>query len=64
MGNYVLVPALKQGGREGYPVLGVTPLELQMAATNWSDPPLAHLDGQWFSGAGRQPIDSKVNAWV
>ncbi len=64
VGNYVLVPALKQVGREGYPVLGMTPLELHMAATNWSDPPLVHLDGQWLSGSGRQPINSKVNAWV
>lgn len=64
VGNYVLVPALAQSGRDGYPVLGAMQLELQMAATNWSDPPLVHLDGQWFSGVGRQPIHSKVNAWV
>lgn len=64
VGNYVLLPALSQCGREGYPLIGSTQLELMVAATNWSDPPLVHLDGQWFSGAQRQPIDSKVNAWV
>ena len=64
VGNYILVPALSQSGRDGYPVLGMTLLELQMAATNWSDPPLVHLDGQWLSGAGRKPINGKVNAWV
>jgi ABC-type polysaccharide/polyol phosphate transport system ATPase subunit len=64
VGNYILVPALSQSGREAYPVIGTIQLELQMAATNWSDPPLVHLDGQWFSGAERKPINSKVNAWV
>lgn len=64
VGSYVLVPTLAQSGRAGYQLIGTMQLELRMAATNWSDPPLVHLDGQWFSGAGRQPIDSKVNAWV
>ena len=64
IGNYALVPALVQDGQAGYAVIGAMQLGLQMAATNWSDPPLVHLDGQWLSGAARKPIDSKVNAWV
>lgn len=64
VGNYILVPALTVEGQEGYPVVGAVQLDLQMAATNWSDPPLVHLDGQWLSGAGRKPINSKVSAWV
>lgn len=64
VGNYVLIPALRDSeGRHEF-VLGRQHLELQMAVTNWSDPPLVHLDGQWSSGASRQPIASKVNAWV
>lgn len=64
VGNYILVPALVQSGGSGYSVTRAMQLELQMSATNWSDPPLVHLDGQWFSGTDRQPINSKVNAWV
>lgn len=64
VGNYILVPALLQSGRYGYSVNCAMQLELQMAATNWSDPPLVHLEGEWFSGDGRTPIESKVNAWV
>lgn len=64
VGNYVLVPALVESGCEGYPVIGSIQLELQMATTNWSDPPLVHLGGQWHAGADHQPIDSKINAWV
>lgn len=64
VGSYILVPALSQDGQNGYPVIGAMLLELQMAATNWNDPPLVHLDGQWLSGAARMPINSKVNAWV
>jgi ABC-type polysaccharide/polyol phosphate transport system ATPase subunit len=64
VGDYVLVPILREDGRADSPVIGLTHLELRLAATNWSDPPLVHLDGQWFSGAERKPINSKVNAWV
>lgn len=63
VGNYLLVAALREPGG---PVLalGRNPLELQMAPTNWSDPPLVHLDGQWVSGEAHKPINSKVSAWV
>lgn len=64
VGNYVLVPACAQDGVPAYPLIGSTALELHVAATNWSDPPLVHLDGQWFSGSARTPIPGKVNAWV
>jgi ABC-type polysaccharide/polyol phosphate transport system ATPase subunit len=64
VGNYVLVPALSRGITSSERVLGQQMLELQMAVTNWSDPPLVHLDGEWFSGPDRTPIASKVNAWV
>lgn len=64
VGNYILVLALSTEGKEGYQVFDERQLGLQISATNWSDPPLVHLNGQWFSGDGRKPIDSKVNAWV
>ncbi len=64
VGTYILVPALLQPGLEGYSVNSTFQLELQMAVTNWSDPPLVHLNAEWYSGANRQSIQSKVNAWV
>jgi ABC-type polysaccharide/polyol phosphate transport system ATPase subunit len=64
VGSYILVPALAVEGHEGYAVLGEMQIDLQMAGTNWSDPPLVHFDGQWFSGPGHKLISSKVSAWV
>lgn len=64
VGNYVLIPALRDGNDPADMILGQTHLELQMATTNWSDPPLVHLDGEWRSGPSRKPMASKVNAWV
>jgi hypothetical protein len=64
VGNYVLIPALRDIDDPGALIIGRQHLELQMAVTNWSDPPLVHLDGEWRSGASLAPIASKVNAWV
>jgi ABC-type polysaccharide/polyol phosphate transport system ATPase subunit len=64
VGNYVLIPALRDPENSALVTIGQQHLELQMAATNWSDPPLVHLDGEWRSGASQYPIASKVNAWV
>lgn len=64
VGHYVLVPALREADGGRVAVMGEALLELQMAAANWSDPPLVHLDAQWTSGRDRTPIDSKVSAWV
>ena len=63
VGNYLLVAALREPGGAVL-ALGRNPLELQMTSTNWSDPPLLHLDGQWVSGEAHKPINSKVSAWV
>lgn len=69
VGHYVLVAAL----REPYAVdktdgavqaLGADLLDLQMAPTNWSEPPMVHMDGEWISGATRTPLLSKLTAWV
>jgi ABC-type polysaccharide/polyol phosphate transport system ATPase subunit len=64
VGNYVLIPALRDVDDPGALIIGEHCLELQLAVTNWSDPPLVHLDGEWRSGASLAPIASKVNAWV
>lgn len=64
VGNYVLIPALRDIDDPDAVTLGQYPLELQVAVTNWSDPPLVHLDGEWRSGASLRPIASKINAWV
>ena len=64
VGHYVLVPALRDAGSGRVVDIGESVLDLQMAASNWSDPPLVHLDGKWTSGAARTPIDGKVSAWV
>ncbi len=64
VGNYVLIPALRDIDDPGSLSIGEHYLELQVAVTNWSDPPLVHLDGEWRSGASLAPIASKVNAWV
>lgn len=64
VGNYVLIPTLRDIDGPGSLIIGECHLELQMAVTNWSDPPLVHFDGEWWSGASLEPIASKVNAWV
>jgi ABC-type polysaccharide/polyol phosphate transport system ATPase subunit len=64
VGHYVLVPALRDAESGRVTVIGECILALQMVTTNWSDPPLVHLDGRWQSGAARTPLGSKVSAWV
>jgi ABC-type polysaccharide/polyol phosphate transport system ATPase subunit len=64
VGNYVLIPALRDPKNPAAITIGQQHLELQMAMTNWSDPPLVHLDGEWRSGISQKPIASKVSAWV
>lgn len=64
VGNYVLIPALRDSENPTVITIGQQHLELHMAVTNWSDPPLVHLDGEWRSGVSQQPITSKVSAWV
>lgn len=64
VGNYVLIPVLHDANDSARVIVGSTHLELQMAATNWSDPPFVHFDGEWRSGDLRKPLDSKVSAWV
>lgn len=64
VGNYVLIPALRDPEDISIITIGQQHLELQMAVTNWSDPPLVHLDGEWRSGELHMQISSKVNAWV
>jgi ABC-type polysaccharide/polyol phosphate transport system ATPase subunit len=66
VGHYVLVAALREIGSGRLVVIGDSTLELQMAPTNWSDPPMVHLDGRWTADVDGQrvPIDGKVSAWV
>jgi ABC-type polysaccharide/polyol phosphate transport system ATPase subunit len=64
VGHYVLVPALRDTGSGRVVAIGESVLDLHMAASNWSEPPLVHLDGTWTTGAARTPIDGKVSAWV
>ncbi|EXI87380.1 MAG: Teichoic acids export ATP-binding protein TagH [Candidatus Accumulibacter regalis] len=66
VGTYVLMAALRE---PDYPdgavhTLGADLLNLQMAPTNWSEPPMVHMDGEWTSGAARTPLQSKLTAWV
>ena len=69
VGNYVLVAALCEPLAVDYAdgsvhALGADLLDLQMAPTNWSEPPMVHMDGEWTSGAARTPLQSKLTAWV
>lgn len=63
-GRYVLVPALRDAVSEDVVTIGESTLDLEIAVCNWSDPPLMHLDGRWYSGAARTPIEGKVSGWV
>ncbi len=64
VGNYVLIPTLRNAEEPSGMIIGRQLLELQVAVTNWSDPPLVHLDGEWRSGPSLTRLASKVNAWV
>ncbi|MFC7286921.1 ABC transporter ATP-binding protein [Herminiimonas glaciei] len=64
VGSYVLFPALRDPVVKRIVQVSNHPLNLQMAQTNWSDPPLVHLDGQWHSGNARVAIASKISGWV
>lgn len=69
VGNYVLVAALREPcaadqAAGAVHALGADLLDLQMAPTNWSEPPMVHMDGEWTSGAVRTPLQSKLTAWV
>jgi hypothetical protein len=64
VGKYILVPAMLEQGSKGFSIIGEMQLELEMTSTNWSEPPLVHLDGLWFSGDLQTTIKSKINAWV
>lgn len=63
VGNYFLIPILRRQDGSILEV-GDSALFLSMLTTNWSDPPLLHMDGQWMSGADRLLIPSKISAWV
>lgn len=64
--NYLLVAALRDAGSGRLVAMGDRVLELRMDATNWSDPPMVHLDGRWTAAEDGQslPLDGKVSAWV
>lgn len=64
VGNHILIAALKDPLTTDIQCIANDFLELQIAATNWSDPPLVHLDGAWTSGATHQSIQSKISGWV
>jgi ABC-type polysaccharide/polyol phosphate transport system ATPase subunit len=69
VGNYMLLAALRDPCATDQPggvvhALGPDLLELQMAPTNWSEPPMVHMDGNWTSGVARTPLNSKLTAWV
>lgn len=66
VGRYFLLAALREADHPQAAVcaLASAVLELRMAQTNWSEPPLVHMDGQWTSGAARTPLRSKLTAWV
>jgi len=64
-----LISDVRVGYEPDYPdgavhTLGADLLNLQMAPTNWSEPPMVHMDGEWTSGAARTPLQSKLTAWV
>lgn len=63
VGAYFLIPVLRQEDGSVL-VFGDRALFLNMQTTNWSDPPLLHMDGQWTRGPDHKPIPSKISAWV
>lgn len=63
VGAYFLIPVLKH--KDGSILMfGDHALFLSMQTTNWSDPPLLHMDGQWTCGPDHTPVPSKISAWV
>ena len=66
VGRYFLLAALREADHPQAAVCALAGevLELRMAQTNWSEPPLVHMDGQWTAGVARTPLRSKLTAWV
>jgi len=64
VGNYVLVPALRDAESGEILCVGEHTLALRMLPTNWSDPPRIHLDGEWRDGSSGATLETKISAWV
>jgi ABC-type polysaccharide/polyol phosphate transport system ATPase subunit len=64
VGNYILVPALRRPSDRRMAAIGPMVRTLRVLPTNWSDPPLIHLDARWHGGPDRVPMEAKVSAWV
>jgi ABC-type polysaccharide/polyol phosphate transport system ATPase subunit len=64
VGNYFLIPALRWPSDRRLATIGPMVWTLRVLPTNWSDPPLIHLDARWHGGIEGRPIESKVSAWV
>lgn len=64
VGTYFIVPALRRTSDRRIIALGPMVLSLNVATTNWSDPPFVHLDSRWYGGSSREAIPVKISAWV
>ena len=61
VGKYFLIPVLMSGNKIS--CVGDFVVTLKVLATNWSDPPLVHLQSNWSTGDNKY-IKSKISAWV
>ncbi len=65
VGNYILIPAFFDvESRSPIAINRHHYLKLQMLEANWSEPPLVHFNGDWYSGSSMTSIASKVSPWV
>lgn len=64
IGNYLLRVTLRNPETQALYSCTTDSLMLRIPPTNYSDPALVHLNGEWFSGEGHAPIEGRVNAWV
>ena len=64
VGEYLVIPGLRDIYTDSLKLSEEFFKLLKVPETNWSGPPVVHLDCEWSSGNSNDKISSKVSAWA
>lgn len=64
VGNYSCVPILINDSDEKILAVGDRALVVKCIETNYSDPPIVHLDGVWTEENSQRKSRARISAWI
>ena len=64
VGEYILFPGLKDTKNGDLQISEEYMKFLKIPETNWSSPPLVHLECDWSSGKSNDKVQSRVSSWA